>query len=107
MGAHLKKMKELYMNSQIYLFIELINHYKRAEKQIVLYVAHHIITKGLCGTFAYFYKPTLIFHDLVLFTTYNSYTNFYLNMYYISPESVLCVLLLENISYVTIYHEHN
>jgi hypothetical protein len=68
------------------IFIELNNHYKRAEKQIVLYVAHHIISAFSTGAFYFFYRPTTIFHDIVKCATYICCTNFYLNLQYCFPK---------------------
>ena len=71
------------------IFIEIKNHYIRKEQQIILYLLHHVLTASMCGFFVFYYEPTLIFHDLILCTTFNSTTNLYLNMQYVFPRSNL------------------
>jgi len=68
------------------IFIELINHYKRSEKQIVLYTAHHIISTCSATAFYCCYKPTQLFHDVVTCAVYICSTNFYLNLQYCFPD---------------------
>jgi len=71
------------------IFIEIKNHFVRKEPQIVLYLLHHVVTASMCGFFVFNYEPTFAFHDLVMVTTCNIFTNLYLNLQYVFPRSNL------------------
>ena len=71
------------------IFIEIKNHFIRKEPQIVLYLSHHVVTASMCGFFVFNYEPTFAFHDLVMVTTCNIFTNLYLNLQYVFPRSNL------------------
>lgn len=75
------------------IVIEIRNHLRRKEPQIVLYLLHHVTTAGMCGMFVYYYQPTSVFHDLALCTTYNMMPNLYLNAQYAFPNVLLLKIL--------------